>query len=130
MKPSSHFKGMPANFWANVKTISQGVGYAKDNKVIVPTQEEIEKLYQSLQLDSSELFPEGKVSELGRDILDYFNFRADVLNNHVQPMLMSADEAEQMYKRISKKIHFKKDGPPQPMNKQKGKKRKKLFSLA
>ena len=38
MKPSTHFKGMPANFWANVKIISQGVGYAKANEVIAPTQ--------------------------------------------------------------------------------------------
>ena len=127
MKPSSLFKGMPANFWANVKIISQGVGYAKDNMVIVPTQEEIKKLYRSLQLDPSELFPEGKISSLGRCVLDYFFFRADILNNHVQSMLMSADEAEEMYNRLSKKTHFKKNGPPQPMNKQKGDKKKKAF---
>ena len=81
MKPSTHFKGMPANFWANVKIISQGVGYAKANEVIAPTQKDIEKLYQSLNLDFTELFPEGKPSALGKDVLDYFAFRADALNN-------------------------------------------------
>lgn len=127
MKPSTHFKGMPANFWANVKIISQGVGYAKANEVIAPTQKEIEKLYHSLNLDFTELFPGGKPSALGKDVLDYFSFRADALNNQVQSMLMSADEAEQMYRRLSKNIRFAKNCPPQPLNKQKGDKKKKAF---
>ncbi len=127
MKPSNYFKSMPANFWANVKIISQGIGYAKNNLIIVPTKKEIEKLYISLHLDPNELFPKGNVSHFGRDILDYFSFRADTLNNYVQLMLMSADEAEQMYMRLSKKIRITSKFPPQPMNKQKGDKKKKAF---
>lgn len=127
MKPSIHFKGMPANFWANVKIISQGVGYAKNDTVIVPTQKDIEKLYKSLNLDTSELFPGGKVSPFGKDVLEYFSFRADALNNQVQQLLMSADEAERMYKRLSKEIRLGKNTPVQPMNKQKGDKKKKAF---
>jgi len=127
MKPSIHFKGMPANFWANVKIISQGVGYAKKATVIVPTQKDIEKLYKSLNLDFNELFPGGKISQLGKDVLDYFSFRADALNNQVQQLLMSADEAERMYKRLSKEIQLGKNTPVQPMNKQKGDKKKKAF---
>ena len=125
MKPSIHFRGKSANFWANVKIISQGVGYAKKATVIVPTQKDIEKLYKILNLDTSELFPGGKVSTLGKDVLDYFSFRADVLNNQVQQLLMSADEAEQMFKRLSKEIRVGENTPVQPMNKQKGEKRKK-----
>ena len=127
MKPSLRFKGMPAEFWANVKIISQGVGYAKKNAVIVPTQKNIEKLYRSLNLDVSKLFPAGKPSRLGEDVLAYFSFRADALNNHIQQLLMSADEAEAMYLALSKKMSFGKNPPPQPMNKQKGKKKKKAF---
>ena len=127
MKPSIHFRGKSANFWANVKIISQGVGYAKKATVIVPTQKDIEKLYKILNLDTSELFPGGKVSTLGKDVLDYFSFRADVLNNQVQQLLMSADEAEQMFKRLSKEIRVGENTPVQPMNKQKGEKRKKAF---
>lgn len=127
MKPSIRFKGMPANFWANVKIISQGVGYAKKDTVIVPTQKDIEKLYKSLNLDSNELFPGGKASALGMDVLDYFSFRADALNHQVQKLLMSADEAEQMYNSISQKINLETDYPVQPMNKQKGDKKKKAF---
>ena len=127
MKPSLRFKGMPAEFWANVKIISQGVGYAKKNAVIVPTQKNVEKLYRSLNLDVSKLFPAGKPSRLGEDVLAYFSFRADALNNHIQQLLMSADEAEAMYLALSKKMSFGKNPPPQPMNKQKGKKKKKAF---
>ena len=127
MKPSKRFKKKSAAFWANVKIISQGVGYAKKKVVIVPTQRAVEKLYRSLNLDVSELFPSGRPSRLGKDVLAYFSYRADVLNNHIKPLLMSADEAEAMYLAMSKELHFEENPPPQPMNKQKGDKKKKAF---
>ena len=54
---------------------------------------------------------------MGEIILGYFEYRADILNNEVQGLLMDADEAVSLLEKLLiKNLH----GLPLAMNKQKG----------
>lgn len=129
MQPSDDFRNLAPNFWAYVKLIGQEVGYTKEKQVIVPTKEQIEDVFQELGLSSDELFPGGQASPLWNKLLEYFNYRADVLNNQVEPLLMNAEEAEEMYNRLKEEIVIPATDfpPPIAMNKQKGEKKKPAF---
>ena len=63
MQAENKFLKQPPEFWANVKLISQKVGYT--NRVLksikVPTIEEIEIAYDKLGLDSSKIVSNNKV---------------------------------------------------------------------
>jgi hypothetical protein len=61
---------------------------------------------------------------LGRLLLNYFEYRAQVLNSTVEPMLMDAEEARKLFSAYNKKLRPR---CPLPMNKQKGKKRALAF---
>lgn len=131
MQPSNDFRNLSQNFWAYVRLIGQEVGYTnrKTKQIIVPTQKKIEQTFKKIGLNCDELFPTGTPSELGDKLLKYFQYRADTLNNQVEPLLMDGAEAEKMYKRLKAtiKIPKSKSAPPAPMNKQKGTKKKPAF---
>jgi len=61
---------------------------------------------------------------LGLELEAYFAYRADVLNNYVQPLLMDAEDARPLFEE-----HFARLAPtcPIPMNKQKDAKRAPAF---
>lgn len=125
MKPNHDYTNLSNQFWACVKTISEGIGYTekkKENKgnIKVPTQIEIESLFEKLQLDISIIISNGNITDLGKKLLDYFSFRADILDNYVHPRLMNVSKAksefESLYNNLSPNI-------PIPMNKQKNEKK-------
>jgi hypothetical protein len=60
----------------------------------------------------------------GQLIHDYFAYRADVLNNYVEPRLMDAARARHVYEDL---VHELGTSSPCPMNKQKGDKAKPLY---
>ncbi len=127
MKPNKLFLSQPKSFWANVRTISQGVGYTqrKQSQIKIPTIAEIQKVYSSLELKTDHIIDSsGKITQTGKLLFDYFHYRAEVLNKNVQPQLMDADEAEKLFNELRLKL---KPSCPIPMNKQKGKKKKPAF---
>jgi hypothetical protein len=130
MKPNPKFQGQPRDFWAHVRTASQGIGYTQrgTGQIKVPTLAEIEECFSELGLDSSHLKNRGgAASEYGGLLLGYFEHRAAVLNDFVKAVLMDAVEAESMFGdvRAASKADF-----PIPMNKQKGDKRAPAFFTA
>ncbi len=80
----------------------------------------IEKVYQSLNLDSSKIIAKGTPTTFGSLLIEYFQHRATFLNYGVEPNLMNAKEAKALFKKLKKELKPK---CPIPMNKQSGNKR-------
>jgi hypothetical protein len=125
MKADDRFLEKPLEFWANVRLISESAKYTvrvNGEKVVKsPTLAEVRKAFAKLGLDPGRIVGQDEdMTDLGRDLLDYFKHRADVLNKHVEPMLMDKDEASYEFERLRAAIPA---STPVPMNKQKGDKK-------
>lgn len=139
MQPNKAFVGLPKEFWANVRTISQKVGYTvRPNRnsetagvlgpIKVPTLAEITKAFESIQLGTKHLVrPDGEPTVFGVQVIAYFEYRADVLNRIVEPLLMDAESAERLFDELQKKLR---SPVAVTMNKQRGKKKKPAFFTA
>ncbi len=124
MLPDSRFLNLPKTFWANVRTISEARGYtARGTKQIkVHCAEEMLAVMRSLNLGTDHLYDavSKQPTELCSKLEQYFNYRADILNDFVKARLMNAERAKEVYDSLVLKC---KPTWPVPMNKQKGKKR-------
>ena len=72
MQADKRFLGLPPVFWANVRTISQEVGYTNRGAgtIRVPTAYEIKLAYRKLGLNSDHLFDKsGTATEMGQRLL-------------------------------------------------------------
>lgn len=121
MKASKLFLNQPKPFWANVRSISQHLGYTLRGKkqIKVPTVEEMTSTMKVLGLTADHLVQNGETTEFGNLLIDYFKHRADVLNNFVESKLMNVEKAKQVFEQLKLKHNPK---CPIPMNKQKGEK--------
>jgi hypothetical protein len=121
MKPDERFLKQPKHFWANVRTIGQAVGYTVRGKGIirVPTIGEIRNAMINLGLGVSHL-DDG----FGDALIEYFQYRADILNDYVEPRLMNAERAKEVFEQYRSDL---KPSCPLPMNKQKGDKKAHAF---
>jgi hypothetical protein len=123
VKPDRRFQRQPKRFWANVRTISQKLGYTERGESIikVPSLEQIREALLSLGLESNHLLDaDGRPTALGQNLQDYFKFRADVLNNTVEPLLMTVERAAKLFAKHKQRLR---PTCPIPMNKQKGEKK-------
>lgn len=107
MRADSRFLGLTPVFWANVKTISQGLGYTvrrsktSDGGIKVHHRDDIIKYYGRIGLSTDHLFEsDGSSTEMGALLLDYFKHRADALNTVAEPNLMGKEEAFEEYTRL------------------------------
>ncbi len=123
MKPSPDYSRMGKDFWADIRSISQKVGYTVRGKNVirVPAIEEIKDVYKKIGLTSSHLVTrENRLTARGKRVVGYFNYRAKVLNTEVEPLLMDVSDAravfDRLYEELKPKCHI-------PMNKQKGDKK-------
>ena len=119
MRANLHFSQKPANFFELVRLVSARHGYStrrtKNNEAAVKTLN-TEELKTILNANTFKLGE--KIDPI--DLVEYINFRAEVLNTKVSPSLMDRDKAKALY--LSEKI--KKDPKTRPiMNKQKNEKR-------
>jgi hypothetical protein len=120
MKAAEQFKGQPKYFWANVRTLSAQLGYTErgTQRIKQPTLDEIHQALQALSLTSTHVQDsEGRPTEFGDKLLDYFKYRAEVLNSYVQSRLMNAAQARQLFQELQDHLN---PTCPLPMNKQKG----------
>lgn len=137
MKPDVRFVKLPKHFWANIRTISQQVGYTERLKrpksaqgkkapratgpIKVPSLAAVKAALEKIDLAASHLVNEqGQPTDLGQQVLDYFRYRADVLTTFVQPHLMNKAKAKVAFDAHRAKLCPK---CPLPMNKQKGTKK-------
>ena len=58
MKADPQFTGLPPEFWANIRTIGEAVGYTVRGQHVVhaPTDEEIKQAYYRLGLGTQHIF--------------------------------------------------------------------------
>lgn len=123
MRPEERFLKQPKHFWAMVRTVSQHLGYTdrKTRQVRVPILDDVRTALSDLGLSSSQVVDEkGQLTEIGQLLLDYFSYRADVLNSYVEPRLMDVERARKVYEELYAKLS---PTCPIPMNKQKGSKK-------
>lgn len=130
MKPDPRFLNQPKHFWANVRSISQHVGYTArgTGQILVPNLAVIVKALGELNLGTAHIVNAGgKTTATGASLVAYFAYRADLLTNFVQPCLMNAKQAAKAFARVQKATKCK---LPVPMNKQKGDKKKPAYLTA
>lgn len=122
MKPNSKFSCLPKSFWATVRSISQKIGYTVRGlgQVKVPTIEEIISAFTALNLDRENIASKGNSTVLAKSLLEYYTYRADVLNNFVEPRLMNVNRAKSEFEAMFECL---KSSCLIPMNKQKGEKK-------
>ncbi len=124
MRADSRFVKQEKPFWANVRTMSQALGYTdkKTRQIRVYTLREMLSAMDMVELGKSHLVDEhGIPTPLARLLEDYFAYRADVLNHYVQPRLMNVKDAAQTFEAL--KASFPSIVLTVPMNKQKGDKK-------
>lgn len=131
MKPDPRFVNLPKHFWANVRTISQRIGYTlrgAAGQILVPTADQVRQCLEQLGLSSGHLMNDRmRLTELGKKVLAYYEHRAHILNNYVEPRLLDADAAKAMFEGLQKKVPTKRKAP---MNKQKGEKKAPAYFTA
>lgn len=129
MQPNRQFVGLSKAFWANIRTISQKVGYTVRQRrqpgikgeagpIKVPTIAEIKAALESIDLTSHHLVGNaGKPTNFGKQVLNYYAYRADVLNRVVQPLLMNGNQAQALYEKLQRQLKI---STIAPMNNQSG----------
>ncbi len=122
MKPDLRFVNRPLNFWANVRAVSETYGYTvrkgKPNAgdVSSPSQLELPDVLNKRGLSDRHIQDgQGNPTELGSDLILYFQFRADILNNYVKERLMNVDRAKSEFNKLKKQLN---PTCPLPKNKQ------------
>lgn len=125
------FQNQPKMFWAYVRTLSQQLGYTVRTKkqIKIPTVPEIVAGLTTLGLDPTKLVKKGTDSptDLGNELLKYFAYRAQVLNENVQFQLMNAEAARGLYEKLLTQVRHP---SPVPMNKQTGEKARPSYFTA
>ena len=127
MRPDSRFLKLPKDFWAHVRLISQEVGYTVRGKgrVKAPSADEIKMVMDKLSLSSTHIWSaDENVTNFGKLLLEYFDYRASVLHGRVESLLMNAEDAKDLFQKLRNQLRPK---CPIPMNKQKGRKRSPAF---
>jgi hypothetical protein len=120
LKPDERFLKQPKHFWANVRTISQEVGYTdrKTRQIRVPTLEQSCEALAALDLECHHILDTDRhPTDFGKRLLDCFTHRAQVLNTFVEPRLMNSEQAKEIFDDLSARLN---PACPIPMNKQKG----------
>lgn len=119
MKADSRFVNLNGEFWANVRAVSESVHYTetlpghypvprylqgpktrpkRNSQIKVPTPAEVRSALLKLNLQTEHLFStSGKVTAEGKNLLDYFAFRAHILNKFAQDRLQDAPAARDLF---------------------------------
>ncbi len=138
MKPEVRFVNQPKHFWANVRTISQQVGYTsttkdgstgeKTTRIKVPTFSEVRAALKKIGLSSAHIADENEhPTEFGKNLYAYFEHRADVLDAVAKENLMDVECAKQVFDQLHARFSPK---CPIPQNKQKGDKKAPAYFTA
>lgn len=127
MKADTRFLSQPKEFWANVRTISQELGYTVRGAgtIKIPALNEVKARYKELHLDTHHICDEqSNLTVFGSTLFSYFDYRADILNNFVQSNLMNKDSALTEFEKLKNELN---PSCPLPLNKQKAEKKNYAF---
>jgi hypothetical protein len=124
VKADARFVKQRKDFWAHVRTLSQAIGYTerRRNAIKIPTIDQMVVALRSLSLTTDHVAESnGTPTTFGKLLIDYFTYRADVLNTFVEPRLMDVEAARALFEKVRTRCT-----PPDtilPLNKQKGEKK-------
>jgi len=126
LTPDPRFQNQPRSFWANVRTLSQHLGYTLHGagQIKVPTIRQMRGALAGLGLNPESVGTDMQPTGLGASLRAYFQHRASVLQDFVRPHLMDAPEAKALFEKMLAELE---PTCPIPMNKQKGDKRAPAF---
>jgi hypothetical protein len=127
MRPENKFLDQPKHFWANVRSISQHLGYTErgTGRIKVHSLTEMADALTHLGLKATHIVGDDrKATKLGANLIGYFQHRANVLYEVARPNLMDVAKARTLYRQLKEKLRPK---WPVPMNKQKGEKRSEAY---
>lgn len=127
MKPIPRFLNKPKYFWACVRSLSQKIGYSKQGMIVIPTIKQMVIAFEKLGLDPEALEKNGTPTPLAEELIDYFTERSRVLIDEVEPKLLNAQQAKELFQETYAEFEHT---CPIPMNKQKGEKRAEAFLTA
>lgn len=115
MQPNQHFLNRSSVFWAYAKLISEKLNYSKNGFVKKYIEEEIlSKLSElNISIDQSLLL----------DVLNYLNYRADLLNSSVKDLFMDVNTARTEFYKLHALHTANNFICSLPFNKQKNEKR-------
>jgi hypothetical protein len=129
MKPNPKFQHQHKVFWANVRSISEVKGYVvkpggrdkpKIGKIRIFSTDDIIDAFQKLELNHYHIIDrQGNLTDFGTVLIKYFEYRANLLNTIVEPLLMRLEDAVQIFTELKKNLN---PTCPLPLNKQKGNK--------
>jgi hypothetical protein len=119
MRANPNFRDEDKGFWAHVRSVSEAQGYTIRGVGGIKTLDAggIVAAFHKLGLSWEHLVNKGRMTQMGAKLCEYFVYRADLLDNFVQPRLMDAKRAEGVYNDLKAKL---KPRLAATMNKQKG----------
>jgi hypothetical protein len=129
MKINQHFKNKDDRFWSLVKLVSESTGYSErikhkgdEPKMKRYDAKDIEKSLSDNGINNTYCFnTNGSSTNECKEVLDYLNFRAELIETDIKNQLLDRDGARVEYLELLKK--FPKSKLKIQMNKQKGDKR-------
>ena len=127
MKANTRFSGLDPVFWANVRSISETLGYTerRTKMIRVYLLDNMIEAMQTVGLGYGHLVDKnGNSTAFAKDLHDYFKHRAQALNKYVEPRLMDANRARKTFEKLRSQLS---PSCPLPMNKQKGAMREHSF---
>ena len=130
MKPDPRFAKQGKPFWACVRSLSQELGYTVRGqaRIKVHTAAEMRQGFLDLSLNPEAICGrDGKSTPLAKLLHEYFQFRADVLENIAAKKLMNVTQAKELFEKYSQEFQYSRSPP---MNKQKGDKKAPAFLTA
>lgn len=127
MTPEKRFLHQPKHFWANVRSVSQHLGYTDrlTGRIKVPSINEVTTALTELGLKSSHIVGNNhRPTDLGENLMAYFEHRANTLYDIARPHLMNVAQARKLFRGLKRKLKPKWNVP---LNKQKGPKRTEAY---
>lgn len=113
MKPNPQFTSESPAFWALVRYASEQIGYSPR---VGKGQSKTLRRYTLAEVTATAKAL-GAAADVVQRVTDYLNYRADVLERQVEPLLMNRDQAKALFEELQAKheptCHL-------PLNKQKG----------
>ncbi len=127
MKPKKEFVSLPKDFWANIKLLSEEIGYSKrgSNQIKIYSEKEIIDCLKKKNFDISYLkYKINNKNTYLEMLVRYLNYRSNCLLNIIKSNLMDRDSAKIIFEKLKLKLSPK---CKLIMNKQKGKKKHYLY---
>lgn len=99
MKPDPRWRDAPPEFWHYVRVLSEKLGYSRRKRVLVHDAKAIVAGLRELDLAVDPLLTEQSTAVSIRDLEEYFEFRAALIEGHIRENLQNAEDARSLFEK-------------------------------